>query len=242
MEAVARSDEPRGISELSRELGIDKSAVQRAFETLQKEGYVEQVEDSGRYRSTLKHWELGMRIIARHEARRQIHPILRLGASTTGLTALLAWADFPYVLHLDKVEGESAWPNAGDAGRRIPLWATASGKAVLAYLEGGIDRLEALGPSDKTLPPLPTAASLRAEAQVIRQRMFASSESGATPHVNSVASPFWGPQGIVLGSIGLSGSVDMLPAADLSRIGRVVASLANQATDVLGGKRPHAEI
>ena len=91
MEELAHSDEPRGISEMARALKMDKSAVQRTFESLRDFGYLERLPGTGRYRLGLAIWEIGSLVIARHEIRRLIHPILRYGAKASGFTVLLVF-------------------------------------------------------------------------------------------------------------------------------------------------------
>ena len=70
LESLALSENGRGISELSRELHLNKSAVQRIFRTLLEAGYVEKT--ASRYRPTLRIWELGSSVIARHEVQRLV--------------------------------------------------------------------------------------------------------------------------------------------------------------------------
>ncbi|MBN8943603.1 MAG: IclR family transcriptional regulator [Rhizobiales bacterium] len=238
LESLALSDTPRGISELARAIKLNKSAVQRIFQTLLEEGYIEKTADSSRYRPTLRIWELGSRVIAQNEARRLVHPILRYAAKNSELTTYFAWADFPDIIYLDKIDGEKGRANSSDPGQRIPMHVAASGRAILAFLdEASIEEIagkltkEAAATGD-------AAADLRKEIKLIRQRLYACSERGSTARISSVAAPVWGSGPTPVGSVVLTSDSVTLPHSDFDRVGALAISVAEQATRVLGGSYP----
>ena len=236
LESIALSDVPRGISELSRDVGLDKSAVQRIFQTLLDEGYIEKAADTNRYKPTLRIWELGSYVIARNEARRLVHPILRYAAKISGLTTYLAWAVPPDITYLDKIDGERGRANSSDPGRRIPMAAAASGRAILAFL-----------PKEQIASVLAASAEigvsaddLEAELEDVRMHFFASTVRGTAARVSSVAAPVWGPGPSPVGSIVLTSDSVTFPESDFDRIGAIAIGAAEQATRVLGGAFPIA--
>lgn len=238
LEALALSDGPRGISELARAIKLNKSAVQRILQTLLDEGYLEKTADTSRYKPTLRIWELGSRVIAQNEVRRLIHPILRYAAKTSELTTYFAWADYPDIIYLDKIEGEKGRANSSDPGQRIPMYLAASGRAILAFLDDRsikeiISKLpkDAVGSGD-------APGDLREELKLIRQRLFACSERGATSRISSIAAPVWGTGKLPVGSLVLTSDSVTLPHTDFDRIGGLAISVAEQATRVLGGNYP----
>lgn len=237
MESIALSDGARGISELSREIDVDKSAVQRIIQTLSDEGYIEKVADTGRYKPTLRLWELGSNVIAKNEARRLVHPILRYATKMSGLTAYFAWSEFPDIIYLDKVEGERGRANSSDPGRRIPMYSAASGRAVLAFLPPA--QLKAA--ADAAMKGDESAGQdLTADMETVRQRLYATSERGAMARINSVASPVWGGSECPVGSIVLTADASTLKPDDFDRVGSITVNAAEQATRVLGGTFPSA--
>jgi DNA-binding IclR family transcriptional regulator len=236
LESLAISDAPRGISELAREINLNKSAVQRIFRTLAEEGYIEKASDTSRYRTTLRLWELGSRVIAQNEVRRLIHPILRYAAKVSGLTAYLAWADYPDIIYLDKIEGEKGRANSSDPGMRMPMYLTASGRAILAFLDSGqIDDVLAKIGKDSDLG---STEGLRGELAAVRNRLFAATERGSTVKVSSVAAPVWATGPAPVGSIVLTSDATTLPRSDFDRVGAIATNVAEQATRVLGGNYP----
>jgi len=239
LERLAASDQPRGISELAVELGMNKSAVQRVFQALAASGYVEKA--GARYRPTLRLWELGAAVIGRHETHQALHPILRNGAKVSGLTVYFALADFPWMLYLDKIEGERGRRNSSEPGQRVPMLRTASGKAVLAF--HGEQAWRALVAPAADLPAMGvfepvSETDLAAELEAIRRRLYAISESGTVLQVNSIAAPVWGAASQPLGSIALTSDAAALPREDFARVGAIAIGMAEQATRALGGVFP----
>ena len=240
IECLSRSDHPRGISDTARELEMDKSAVQRIFQTLQGEGYLEKAPNTSRYRLTLKLWELGSPLISRHELRRNVHPILRYGAKVSGFTAFFTWADFPEIVYLDKVEGIHGRTYTAEPGMRNPIWLTAGGKAVLGHLPASaIDELVDVTRTRPDLPPIDDdrLAALKNELVEIQRRNFAASEGGTMPNINSVAAAVWHDNPEPVGSVILTADNVNMPAADFDSFGATVVSMAEEATRALGGER-----
>jgi DNA-binding IclR family transcriptional regulator len=243
LEAVIESEQPRGISELARELDMDKSAVQRTFQALTSAGYLEKVVGSAKYRATLRVWELGAKVISQHEAARLVHPILRYAAQTSGLTAYLAWASPPSIVYLDKVEGEKGRTNSSQPGRRVPMHRTAAGRAILAFLNDADTELVLHQPG-ATADSQEAPTAIRDDLALIRERLYAITRSGSFAQVNSIAAPVWSAhQQAPVGSIVLTSDAATLPEEDFDRIGGLAVSIAEQATRALGGSYPstHAD-
>jgi IclR family KDG regulon transcriptional repressor len=242
LEAVIESDTPRGISELAREMNVDKSAVQRAFSGLQKAGYIAKETGTSRYRPTLRVWELGAKVIASHEAFRLVHPVLRYAAKESGLTAYFAWVQLPDMLYVDKVDGDKGRPNSSQPGRRVPIYRTAAGRAVMPFLEEDAlaavrARASAGAGAQKRESSAEFAAALQ-DMPRIKNRMYAITQSGSFAQVNSIAAPVWALDDAPVGSIVLSSDASTLPESDFEKIGHIALATAEQATRALGGRYP----
>jgi len=238
VEYLAHADGPRGISEIAREIGMNKSAVQRIISTLNKSDYVEQAQGTSKYQLTLSIWELGSHVVGRHQARRLLHPILRFGAQSTGYTTFLSYLSFPFVVYLDKVEGAHGRTHTAEPGSRIPITRTAAGKAVLAFLpEEDLDGLNQ-DHTDWTGYVDFAAISLKnltKEIEAIRKQRYSTSEGGLKPGVNSVAAPIWWREARPYGSIVLTADEKNLPRKSFAETGARVVALAEEATLALGG-------
>src|SRR5665647_741191 len=78
MEALSRSSEPRGISELAKELALNKSNVHRLLQTLMVSGYVCKDEENERYLLSSKLWRLSSLSKPFGALRRVVRPVLRI--------------------------------------------------------------------------------------------------------------------------------------------------------------------
>ena len=238
IEALAHSNQPRGITELSRMLDMNQSAVQRLVNTLVDQGYARQAEGTRKYRLTQTLWELGQRSVEDNALRRLLRPTLRLGAHVTGMTCFFAIESFPFVVYFDRVEGPRGRPHSAEPGRKVPITATASGKAIFPYLPAERRALLAQPATDRTgfvhFPGLERQIIDQITRQVRRDR-YAFSASGMRKGMNSVAAPVWSKAPEPLGAIVLTSSETELRAADFPEYGARVLELAEEATISLGG-------
>ncbi|GAB5468357.1 MAG: IclR family transcriptional regulator [Rhodospirillales bacterium] len=238
LQYLAYAERPQGMSEIARAIDLNKSAVQRILNTLHATDYVEKAPGTSKYQLTLSIWELGSHVVERHEARRLLHPILRFGAQNSGYTAFLVYRSFPFVVYLDKVEGAQGRPYSAEPGSRIPINATAAGKAVLAYLPDETLADLARDQTDWTgfLPFVPCDPdALREELAEVREMRYATSEGGLKQGVNSVAAAIWWREEEPYGSVVLTADAQNLPQERFAEIGALVAGMADDATAALGG-------
>jgi IclR family transcriptional regulator, KDG regulon repressor len=132
----ALSQSPRGwsVSELSRLLRRPAPTVHRLLAVLKRRGYVQQDEETSRYRLTLRMLDLSFRVLGRSELRLHAYPVLRDYVLRTGLRAFLArpgegdvtyiWSTGPDAVAMHTVYGK-AMPGhcslyfAADSTRRL---------------------------------------------------------------------------------------------------------------------------
>lgn len=152
---------PGGLTnlEISREFGIARSTCSYILSRLEKEGYCARDKETGRYRVGLKTVTLGRGALREVGFRSVSEPTLYRLATDTGLAANLAVLEVNRVIILDRVEGpafvkaaveeselgEPKKPNRGlrsdyldrekrDVGSELPVYTTAVGRVLLAYL------------------------------------------------------------------------------------------------------------
>ncbi|MFB5677142.1 IclR family transcriptional regulator [Paenibacillus terreus] len=123
-----------GVTELSEELGLYKSVVHRMLSTLEGRGYVSQNPVTKKYSLGLKLFELGM-VVARGMNLRTIaqYPLKTL-AEQTGETVLLTVVDGQAGVCVEKFESHESIKSTSQLGKRVPLYAGAPTKLLLAYL------------------------------------------------------------------------------------------------------------
>ena len=198
--------QPVGVSQLSREMGLPKTSVQRSVRTLDEAGWVRPVEGD------VTRWELTSRVLGislrafgeytlRDFAERAMDELRRRTGETVHLVSLDG--DTGMVIHrLDSSQAVRAFVQVGI---RSPLHATASGRAILAFLpeprvreilSGSLERY-----TDETVTDV--AATMERLAAV-RERGYSVNVGEWRPEVASVSSPILSVEGHALAAMTIS--------------------------------------
>jgi DNA-binding IclR family transcriptional regulator len=112
LEALIRRDAPCGVSDLASELGISKSNAHRLLNTLLETGFV--ASENGRYKASLKTWELGTRVIRHFDVRDLARPaMMRLVRDTAeGVRLTVLDPERLEVVYIDKLDSPQDKPAA----------------------------------------------------------------------------------------------------------------------------------
>ncbi|MGV2293099.1 DNA-binding transcriptional regulator KdgR [Trinickia sp. YCB016] len=124
-----------GISELSQRLTMSKTTVHRFLQTLKALGYVEQEGDTERYRLTIRLFELGAKALENVDLVREADKEMRLIAQSTREAVHLGAFDEDSIIYIHKIDADYGLRMQSRIGRRNPLYSTAIGKVLLAWLE-----------------------------------------------------------------------------------------------------------
>jgi DNA-binding IclR family transcriptional regulator len=132
LKAIADSRQPPTVVELAERTGLNRSTTWRLLATLDAHGLVERDPVSQRY--SVGYAILRIAASAEHDAIvRRARPVLEQLALDTGEAVNLALAKGLHLVYVDQVDPPQILaPNW--LGRHVPLHATSSGKAFLAYL------------------------------------------------------------------------------------------------------------
>ncbi len=123
-----------GISEISDKLGLDKSTVYRIISTLRYKGCVVQNNVNHKYSNSLKLWEMGNNVVERLGVRRQAQPFMERLVIESNETVNLAVMDGKYVIYIDKIESTEIIKADLNVGKRLPVYCTGLGKAMLSFM------------------------------------------------------------------------------------------------------------
>lgn len=206
IEALAASEDPRGITDLAAELKLTKSNVHRLLMTLQAHGYVRQVAPQSTYELTTKIWALGSHVIHRMDLIRLARPAMTTLAELTGETVHLSILEDTDVVYVDKIESAHHIRAHTSVGMRAPAFTMATGKAMLAHLPD--DYLERFRPQLKryTDHTRTTMEGLRQDIELARVQGYSAVLHGEWREgIAACACAILGRSGEPLGAIGLSG-------------------------------------
>jgi IclR family acetate operon transcriptional repressor len=202
LEALADAGGELGTNELARRTGVNASSVSRVLATLSAGGYVEHVEDTGRYRLGLRLLQLGNVVLGSLDLRRVARPHLEDLVEETGETATLSVPGERDAVTVDFVQSGSSVQSVARLGRPSVAHATAAGKVLLAF--GGVAL--PTGPLERFTPRTVTdPRKLAAAVDWIRAQGWAEAAGERERDLNAIAAPIFGADERLAGVLGLQG-------------------------------------
>src|SRR5262245_14365945 len=210
-ELAAASRDGLALKDVSRRVETPKSSLLPLLGTLTARGYLEQGR-SGEYRLGPRAVELSMRSRASRDLAEMARPALEALMRRTGETVFLATLTpgGTEIAYVDKVESEQIIRYSSGVGDRRPLHATASGKAILAFLPEP-RRAELLASMDLvryTERTIATVPALRASLEDVRRAGVCVNDEEIVPGACGIAAPILDPQGAVVASCAIGGPTD----------------------------------
>lgn len=238
------SDEPElGVAELSRRLNLPKSTVSRLLATLEEDGLVAQDPETGMYRLGVELMRLANNVHIYTDLRRIARPYMRALAIDVGESVSIAVLQEQNVINLDVfVPPGHLIKRIGWAGRQMPAYATAAGRAILAFLprEERLHYLE--GPFEAFTPRTITDPKrLRLELQRIHAQGYATAFEELEEGLHAVSAPIFNYEGRVIASISVSGPGYRLTRARAREIAPKVVETASRISAEMG-YRPVGEV
>jgi IclR family acetate operon transcriptional repressor len=216
-EAVA-ANQPVGVAALSRILGIDKSAVQRALVTLSEQGWIQAREDQ------MTRWEISLRVLgiahssrAKSDLRHTIQLVLEQLATQTGETAIFNEPDGARLVVSQVAESKQPLRMAPRIGTVIPARDSATGRILLPFLSRE-RQVELLGE--------PPDAAFLDLLDTCRARGYAASNEVNSPAV-TIAAPVFEVDGRPIGAVAISGPAERMPPDSHPRSAELVCQAAN---------------
>jgi IclR family transcriptional regulator, KDG regulon repressor len=233
IEALSNSAEPRGISELARDLALTKSNVHRLLETLLGLGYVNRGEN-GTYMLSLQIWRLGLQVMSRIDVKEASLPYLEELTRSTGETARLTVFVNDQGVCIQQVQSSNPVGVITQVGGTLLSYCSATGKALLAYQSDEVIERIASRLENFTSHTLSTRSRLDEELEQIRRTGFAINRGEWRENVRGVGAPVWNGDGNVVAAIGVSGPGSRLPIKTLKQLGSVVRNAGMRLSRELG--------
>ncbi|HWK46334.1 MAG TPA: IclR family transcriptional regulator [Stellaceae bacterium] len=210
IEALSRSAEPVGVSQLGRDLQLNKSTVYRLVDTLCRHGYARQDTTSGRYALTVKLWELGVGVVRDLNLRQVARPVLEREAAATEEATLLGIMQDREALIIDKVDSSQSLQIFSPLAARVSLANSSLGRALLAFQPPELIAAVALEFAPITGSGIQTTEALLADLERVRTDGCAQSLDEWQVGVAGVASPIRDASGAVTGAFCITGPTSRL--------------------------------
>jgi IclR family KDG regulon transcriptional repressor len=197
----------RGVTELSRELGLHKSTISRLMITLERGGLLARDPETERYRLGVDLIGMAAHVASHMDVREVARPVLRQLAEACEETVNLSVLDQGQVVNLEQsVPPVRQVKNLGAVGRRTAAHCTAAGKVLLAHLSAPeLGRILDAGLEPLTPHTITDPQALRdALVQVLRQG-YAVAQEELEEGLNVVAAPIYDHAGRAAAALSIAG-------------------------------------
>ncbi|MFG2044920.1 IclR family transcriptional regulator [Dactylosporangium sp. NPDC048998] len=217
-----------GVSELARRSSMSKSTAFRLLGVLERNGVVERV--GSNYRLGARLHSLGIQVYTPEGERLRdlLTPFLADLYELTHETVHLAMLDGPDVVYLAKLFGHRPVPSPSKVGGRVPAHRTAVGKALLAFDPAATDLIASMPLTGLTPFTLTDHGALLKELAAVRQDGIAFDRQEARIGLTCVAAPVFGPSGVPIAGLSVSGATGRFVPAEHAVALRRVSLAASQ--------------
>lgn len=207
----------QGVTELATKLDLNKSTVHRYLHTLKTLGYLEQDEDTKKYRLGIRVVDLGVTALGGLELRQIAFPYLEDLATEFGHTVNMSILDDTEIIYIERVRTKRIVDLDLHVGSRLPAYCTSMGKVLLAHLppETLEARLEGIHLAPRGPNTITDKEALVLELRRIRERGFAINNEELAYGLSSVAAPVRSQRGDVVAAINMAVHASIISLSEL---------------------------
>jgi IclR family KDG regulon transcriptional repressor len=225
-----------GVTEIARELGMQKSTVFRLLATMQEFGFIRKAEAGTGYRLGIRLFELGGVVATSFDLRDIALTYLHKIAEQTGETVHLGILNETDTISIETVDGQNTLKSSVLLGKRIPLYCTSVGKAILAFRSPQeqkeiISKINFIKFTDNTIIH---PEAFEVELELTRRRGYAVEDMEYEVGVRCVAAPIWNSSGKVVASLSISGPSIRITHAKIPELAQLVVKATKKISKELG--------
>ena len=230
-------NKPRlGISEIGRSLNLPKGTVQGLVRTLAYGGFLQQDKETRKYQLGLKIYELGTILAGSLEINQKAsNPAHQLAKRTRHLVRIAILNDYTTLVTMD------AYPRSlpflsRHLGARVPLYCTALGKALLAFLDQKeintyIKQVELIPYTSKTIT---LKSQLLKELRETRKRGYSINREEHLLARAAIGAPIFGREGHPVASICIVADPSQITGEKIQRLAKEVIATALEISQMMG--------
>jgi DNA-binding IclR family transcriptional regulator len=208
-----------GVRELAKEMKMNHTVVYRILSTFESHGFLVQNQETKKYELGIKFWEYGQLVQDRLRPSDIIYPIMKGLSEETGESIFLTWLDGMEGIYVEIAESSQQIKYAVTIGSKIPLYAGASSKVIMAYLPR--ERQEAIiqkGLKPFTDKTIVSPEQLLADLEEIRQKGWCFSVGEYSDSVFGLAVPLFNHRQEIIASLTIAGPEYRMPQAKVAAV------------------------
>ncbi len=221
--------------EIAEQLGRPKSTVYRLLSSITANGFLDQDEDTSRYRVGIRLAGLGLLAQRSTTLQRALYPTLVRLSNLTGETATFMVRNGSIGSTVEMVESFQPLMVPGVLGGHPPLHASAGGKVLIAWMSPAMRR-ELLGARLERFTPttITDHGRLNEELSRVQDRRVAVARGEWVSDVFGVAAPVWNHAAAVAAAITVGLPKARASAEQLDKVRQAVIQAASEASAAIG--------
>lgn len=234
VDTLAAANGSLSLKELSERTGWAKSTVHGLLSALRDFRIIMQ-DDDGRYRLGTHLFELGNAVSRQWNIVEIAKPVLQSVCTKLNESVCIATLDGDSMLVLDSIAAYSPMRVITDIGSRLPLHATAIGKAFLAGMppDETTKLLKRIGMASYTPHTITDVPSILAERDVILKKGYAIENGEMRVGIRAVAAPIYDINDCVKYAISVTGMFRKITDETFYSAQELVISAASEITKKL---------
>lgn len=236
--------EEKGLSAtaVARLSSLPASTVHRFLVNLESAGFLN-CDNAGIYQLGIACVSLGQAVRGQLDVRRASLPHLQELNHRTRETVHLTVRHGLSAVYVEKLDSPEPLRIHSRIGATVPLYCTAVGKVLLAYLpdterDAILEQLELKRFTENTAGNL---QELQTELHRTRKNGYACDLEEHEPHIRCIAAPIWDHSGIVNASLSVTGPAVRMSAARLRQIAPLISEAGLKISEQLGYPLPKRE-
>lgn len=240
MNRIAAADDGATLTELAQQVGLSSSTAHRLLITLEQERFAHFDPERRLWSVGVQAFVAGNAFLKTRSLVGAARPQMRALMEESEETVNLAVEDEAEAIYLSQVECRQMMRAFARPGGRVPLHCSSVGKALMSAMpDPKISKvLHRQGLPRVTIKTINSAAALRADLAVSRERGYAVDDEEHAVGLRCVAAVVFNENAEPIGAISLSGPMARIPDERIPLLGQLVRGKADAITSQLGGALP----
>jgi len=228
------------MTQIANQVGMNKSTTHRLLGTLERKRFIQRDPSTGLYQLGIRLLQMAYLTLEYNDLQKHAAPVLLRLCEQYRETITLSVLDDTDVVFLDVVESPQRVKLAASTGQRIPAFATAAGKAILAFLpEEMVKKILERSMQQFTPHTIISPEDYFIELRQNHKQGFSISEQEYEDGINAVAASILDTNGQPYAAITVAGPAYRLFREHMLEIGPLVIAAAQEiAREVNLAKKP----
>jgi DNA-binding IclR family transcriptional regulator len=218
------------LKEIIDRTGITRSRTMRLLGTLESRGYLFEDASARKFSPGIRLAILGKSYAKNDNVEIITRPVVKHVAQETGESATFFVAHGSERIALIREEGTHAVRFSIKEGQRLPIYAGASGKVLLAFgPEDLLTQLKSRGKLPRiTSQTITSPVKLIQQIKTIQKKGYAISKGENIPEVHAIAAPVFDFSNQLIGAVGIAGPASRLNDQQIRKRLKIIIEAANE--------------